>query len=343
MKKQIIFLAIVLLTISLGSAFGQATHTSAPKDLVTCTNDALHPFAGKPYDYSVTTTPSTGTYTWWATTVPSFITAGVLQNTVANVKVSPDVVATTPADYNSATSTASTIQLTWGTAVLAAAMAPTSTPTFVAVYYTGTTCADNLKVYQVEPINAFTVDITNVKNDTKASLAYGAEETQCYAKVQSAIWSPATGKMVYDYGVNTLYFEVVAANFTGTWTPTFTLTGLDATQSATIVWDYSTSFTAPVTVTTGVASTTAVTTSETNTSNGVSIFVKVTISNQTFEGLTDKVISLGVTGTNSAGQRDVLATDCATSATLASNTTTQTLNLRPTVTNNTVVGTFEQP
>ena len=342
MKKQILFIAIALLSLGVGSAFGQtATHTSAPKDLVTCTNDALHPFAGKPYDYSVTTAPATGKYTWWATTVPSFITAGVLQNTVANVKVSPDVIATTPADYNSLTSTSSTIQLTWGTAIIAAAMAPTSTPTFVAVYYTGTTCADNLKVYQVEPINAFTVDITNVKNDTKAALAYGAAESQCYAKVQSATWSG--NKMTYDYGTNILYFEVVAANFTGTWTPTFTLTGLDAAQSAVIVWDYSTSFTAPVTVTSGTASATAVTTAVTNTSNGVSIFVRVTVSNQTYEGLSDKVISLGVTGTNSAGQRDVLATDCATPATLASNTTTQTLNLRPTVTNNTVVGTFEQP
>jgi hypothetical protein len=341
MKKQILFLAIVLLTFSFGSVFGQATHTSAPKDLVSCTNDALHPFAGKPYDYSVTTSPSTGKYTWWATTVPSFITAGILQNNIAgNAKGSPDVIPTVPADYNSATSTASTIQLTWGTAIIAAAMAPTSTPTFVAVYYTGTSCADNLKVYQIEPINAFTVDITNVKNDTKAPLAYGTAESQCYAKVQSATWNPATGKMVYDYGTNTLYFEVVAANFTGTWTPTFTLSALEAGQTATIVWDYSTSFTSPVSVTSGSASATAVTTALTNTSAGVSIFVKVTISNHTWEGIADKAITLTVTGTNSAGQRDVVFNECATADT---NTAVQTLNLRPTVTDNTDLGTFEQP
>ena len=340
MKKQILFFVLALITLGLGSAFGQANHTSSPKDLVSCSNDALHPFAGKPYDYSVTTAPGTGKYTWWATTVPSFITAGVLQNTAANVKVSPDVVATTPADYNSATSTASTIQLTWGSDILAAAMATTPTPTFVAVYYTGTTCADNLKVYQVEPINAFTVDITNVKNDTKAPLAYGTAETQCYAKVQSAIWNPGTGKMVYDYGTNYLYFEVVAANFTGTWIPTFTLSALEAGQTAAIVWDYSTSFTSPITVTSGTPSATPVTTALTNTSAGVSIFVKVTISNRTWEGLADKSVTLAVTGTNSASQRDVIFNDCANSDT---NTAIQTLKLRPTVTDNTDLGTFEMP
>lgn len=341
MKKQIFtFVLFIMALFATRTVLGQsATHNSDPQALPSCTNDALHPIAGKPYTYNVSGAPSGGNYTWWATTNPNFITGGVLQNTAANVLVSPAVIPTTPAQYNSLSNTSGSIELTWGTDVLAAAMGGSGTPTFVSVYYTGTTCADNLKVFQVEPVNAFMVDVTNVKNDTKASLAYGAAESQCYAKVQGAAWSG--GAMTYNYGTNTLYFEVVASNFSGTWTPTFTLTGLQGAQTATIQWDYTTAFTAPVTVTSGVASTTNVTTALTNTSNGVSIYVRVTIANNTWEGLGNDNISLAVTGTNSAGQRDVMANDCNTAATLASNTASQTLNLRPTISETTDQGTFE--
>ena len=78
----------------------------------------------------------------------------------------------------------------------------------------------------------------------------------------------------------------------------------------------------------------------TNTSAGVSIFVRVTVSNHTWEGLADKSITLAVTGTNSASQRDVIYNDCANADT---NTAIQTLKLRPTVTDNTDLGTFELP
>ncbi len=338
MKKQILILTFFVLAIFAANtnSFAQAVHNSDPEALVSCTNDALHPIAGKAYDYSVTTSPTGGDYLWWATTDTDFITGGTLNNGTA--LTSPDVVATTPANYNTST-TSSTVQLTWGTDVLATAAA--GTPTFVAVHYTppsGGGCADNFKVYQIEPINAFTVDITNIDDDGLASLAYGAAEDQCFDDVQGATWSG--GAMTYDYGTNILYFEIVAANFTGTWTPTFQLTGLDAAQNATIEWDYDTSFGSPVTVTSGTASATDVTTNAGDTSNGVSIYARVTITNSTFEGLADQNIALAVTGTNSSGQSDVLASDCS-DATFADNTATQTLNARPTVDDNTDDGTFE--
>jgi len=344
MKKQILILVcLVMVTFATTSVFGQAGHVSAPEAAPTCPNDALHPFAGKPYDYTVSSDGTGAKYTWWATTNQSFITAGVLQNTGANVLVTPDAVPTTAANYNTSGGSASpTIQLTWGTNVLAAAMdLTTPVPAFVSVYTAGTSCSDNIKVFQVEPVNGFTVDIKNVINTSLATtLAYGAAEVQCFDKVKGASW--ATNHMIYNYGTNVLVFEVVAANFSGTWTPTFTLSGVDAAQNATMVWDYTTAFGAPVSVASGVVSGTPVSTTVTNTSIGVSIFVKVTILNQTFEGTSNLPISLGVTGTNSAGQRDVLATTCL-DATLASNTAVQTLNKRPIITNSTVVGTFEMP
>ena len=42
--------------------------------------------------------------------------------------------------------------------------------------------------------------------------------------------------MVYDYGVNKMFFEVVAANFTKAFTPLFKLSGLKTGQSALVEW-----------------------------------------------------------------------------------------------------------
>jgi len=338
MKKQIFILVILVMAsfASVNMSFGQAVHVSAPKAALTCATDALHPIAGKPYDYKVTSTATGGNYTWWATTTPSFITAGILQNTGTNVLASPAVVPTVPLAYNG-TETTGTINLTWGTDVLADAMKTVSpVPTFVAVYSKGTSCSDNLKVFQIHPVNGFMVDVTNVNHTTLASLGYVATESQCFAPVFSATFNPATSLMEYDYGTNVLVFEVVASNFSVKWTPTFTLSGLQAGQVATMVWDYTTAFAAPVTVTSGAASGTDATTGSVDTSNGVSIFVKVTIQNKTWEGLAGVPITLDVKGTNTAGQRDVTSTDCALADT---NTAVQTLDPRPTITNNgTTVG-----
>lgn len=342
MKKQILIIVLLGMAsfVGVSKSYGQqAVHVSDPKALPSCANDALHPMAGKMYDYIVTSAPATGAkFHWYATTNTSFIAGGILNN--ASTLTSPAIKPTTPAVYNSGSNTVGTLNMSWGTDVLAAAIASATTPvpTFVAVYVTGTTCADNLKVFQVEPVNAFMVDITNVENATLNSLAYTATENQCYANVQGASW--ASNAMTYNYGTNVLYYEVVASNFTGTWIPTFTIGGLQGGQTASIQWAYTTAFATPVTVATGVASTTAVTTEATDTSNGVSIFVKVTVANNAWEGLSNDVISLGVTGTNSAAQRDVLATDC-TIADLASNTANQTLNLRSTISETTDNGIFE--
>jgi hypothetical protein len=338
MKKQILPRCLLLLAVFAGmnDLYGQAVHHSAPEAPVSCTNDPLHPMAGVPYTYSVTTSPSGGDYIWWATTDPNFITSGGLQNNSAGLLTSPDVISTVTADYNTST-TASSIELTWGTDVLAAA---TSTPTFVAVHYDNSTsgCSDNLKVYKIDPINAFTVDILNLDPTTIAPGAsgYSYAASQCYDEVQGAKWT--SGGMVYDYGTNILYFEVVAANFTEEWTPTFTLSGLNTGQTAKIEWAYDTTFGTATTVTSGTASSVTAKTNETNTSKGVSIFVKVTVTNGTYEGVSDDSVTLAVNGTNTANQSDVKASDCSGPDT---NEATQTLTARPAVTNNTSGGTFE--
>jgi len=341
MKKQILILTFLVLAIIAGTSnsFGQATHNSDPAAVVSCTNDALHPIAGKPYDYAVTTDPTGGNYTWWATTNTSFINAGALNNTSA--LTTPDVTAVTTAgfaDYNTS-DTENQIKLSWGTDALAAAA---TTPTFVAVYYEAPSgsCSDNLKVYQIDTVNAFTVDILSLDETTLTADAsgYSYAAAQCFDNVQSATWN--AGAMVYDYGTNVLYFEIVAANFTEEWTPTFTVSGLQGAQTATIEWDYTTAFGSPVSVVSGTASSSPATTNATDTSTGVSIYARVTITNSTFEGIADTPITLAVNGTNTAGQADVVASDCSSPDT---NEATQTLTRRPTVTDNTDDGDFEQP
>lgn len=351
MKKQILFLAFLLLAgfANVNSSYGQAAVAGSIPRALSCTNDALHPLAGKEYTYSVVTTPSGGQYTWWATTDANFISTalGVTTTNLSTLLKSPSTttpgtdLVTTSASYG-VTSATDNVKITWSTAILAGTSyqgaASPKKPTFVAVLYTpptGSGCANNLKVYELDPKNGFTVDILNL-DATKKPIGIGAAVydqavSQCFADVTSAKYN--AGKMDYLYGTNTLYYEVVAANFTGSWTPTFKLTGLDTKQTAVIEWDYTTAFTSPKAVTSGTASATAVSTTETNTYAGISIYVRVTISNNSFEGLSDITARLAVDGTNAAGEFDVVNSTCvAPTAADFADYADQVLKKRPTIT-----------
>jgi hypothetical protein len=53
MKKQFCLLLIAVFAISFSNSYGQALPGSAPRG-TKCVDDALHPIAGKPYDYVAT-------------------------------------------------------------------------------------------------------------------------------------------------------------------------------------------------------------------------------------------------------------------------------------------------
>jgi hypothetical protein len=178
-----------------------------------------------------------------------------------------------------------------------------------------------------------------MKHDDKSSLAYTVTDTQCFDKVQSASFS--AGKVVMDYGTNILYYEIIAANFTASYKPTLKLSGLNALQKATIDWGI-TNTTYDQNLLTNQApdgsgiitsSQFTVQTQATNTSTGVSIFVRVTIKNNGFEGLSDEPITLAVEAVDSStpASPDVQP-DMTVSATQFEDAAIQTLNLRPTVT-----------
>ena len=348
--KQLILLILVTGMVAT-SAF--AANDALPGTIarpVTCKDDPLHPIAGRPYDYSAILNPTGGTTYWYATKSTIFVTAGV-KNAVEIAADGTTIMsgATNYRTLGSGAASPNTTNVTWTSAGLKGVDATTN-PLFMVLEYKGPTCSNNMKVYQILPMNAFTVDITNIKSNGLTSLAYGTTDTQCYADIVSAKYDATAKNMVYDYGVNKLYFEVIAANFTGSFTPSFKLTGLHKGQSALVEWTIDKTLAGgfaalgaaqnAVDVTTSLNyAGTAVTTLEPNTSQGVSIYVRVTVTNGLYEGLTDDKVTLAVEAVNANNEPDIDNTTCAVGVGYE-DTADQTLNMRPTVTSVPATGAF---
>lgn len=350
MKRMI--LSMLVTSMVAASAFAQTAVTGSAPVPVTCSDDPLHPIAGKPYDYSAILNPTGGNTYWYATKSTTFVTAGA--RTAVEIPADGVAIVSGATNYRvdggSATSPTKS-SLTWTSAGLKGVDA--TNPLFMVLEYKGPgtpSCANNLKAYQILPKNAFTVDILNLKSSGLTPLAYGTTDAQCYSDMASAKYDVPTAKMVYDYGVNKMYFEVVAANFTGSFTPSFKLSGLKTGQSALVEWTVDKTLASGLTAigaaqnaTTGTAlnfAGSAVSTTLTNTTIGVSIYVKVTITNGLYEGLSDDAISLAVEAVNASGDADIDNATCAVPATTFEDAATQTLNKRPTITSDNAPGTF---
>jgi hypothetical protein len=346
MKKQFFFLMVFTL-MSVSMVWGQGAKPGSVPKPSSCTPDALHPVAGVPFTYKATVTPGGGTYEWWATKDPNFITAPGVTNMSTHLKSPTTTVPgtdllTTSANYASG-STSDEVTITWSDAVLSttkyqAAPGATPSPTFVAVHYIGTAaeCADNFKVYELDPINAFTVDIKNIEDGAKTIMEYDVKDDQCPSGVSKATY--VSGAMQYEYGVDTMFYEVVAANFTSYWVPTFTLTGNHAVQTYTVSYTYDAPSTwSASTVWSPVVSGTTqflVDPTVTSTANGVSVYVRVIITNNNYEGLALRTIRMAADGQNSVGTWDIVnsATECtATTAADMHDYAEQDLKPRPTV------------
>ncbi|MCK9412203.1 MAG: hypothetical protein M0Q53_07875 [Prolixibacteraceae bacterium] len=345
--KQLILLILVTGMVAT-SAFGQTAVTGSAPQPVSCVNDPLHPIAGKPYDYSAVLNPAGGSTYWYATKSTTFVTAGVRSAT--EILADGTTIMSGATNYRTLGSGATSpnaTNVTWSSAGLKGVDATTN-PLFMVLEYKGPTCSNNMKVYQILPKNAFTVDILNLKNGDKSPLAYGATDTQCYADIASAKF--VSPNMVYDYGVNKMYFEVVAANFTKAFTPSFKLSGLKTGQSALVEWTVDKTFASGLTAlgaaqnaTTGTPLSFAgqvVNTNVSNTTVGVSIYVRVTITNGLYEGLTDDAIALAVEAVNDSAEPDIDNATCAAPASTYEDIATQTLNMRPTVTSVPATGAF---
>lgn len=341
MKKQFI-LAIVVFFASLSVAFAQPLATPySPPQSVSCVTDYLHPTAGVPYTYTLNTNASAGTWTWFATKNPAFITGGTLSSD--SLLTSSGQLLEASGNYGT-TGNTNSVSITWSDAILAGTSyqgnpAP-GTPTFVVGYFASadaTLCADNIKIYEINPVKAFVVDIYNLDPADLAATPVQTAVEQCVDEVQGATYSGGT--ITYDYGVNSLFFEFVAANFTGYWVPTFALTGLDGVQTATYEYTYAhptTWGTTPPTWTAITSGTTQIQVdpSVTTTEAGVSVFIRVTIENNSFETLAQQSLTMTLDGQNSLGEWDVVNSDCSDpDAPDQNDTAVQNINPRPTLTN----------
>lgn len=359
MKKLILIFAFLALAVFAGvnKSYGQALTDGAPIG-ISCTDDALHPVSGKPYDYSAIVNPTGGNFLWWATKDPTFIstTASVTTNNLATrLTVGTDLI-NASANYGIAggATNSSSVSITWSDAILSktdfqGTPDPTGvalSPTFVSVLYDNAVCANNLKVYELNPIKAFTVDIRNIEDATMATLGYTVSDTQCIDVVRTANYV-AGGTMHYDFGTNTLYYEVIAANFTNSWTPTFTPGTLGNGQTvSSIQWTYDkpSLWVAGVPPSGWHAATDVVNTSVANTSLGVSIYVRFVIANNTFEGIAAQPVTLAIDGVNSVGEWDIENNATGSAVAICNPGTlndqvdvaTQTINPRPSINENVI-------
>jgi hypothetical protein len=355
MKKQILILAFFVLALMAGSlsSYGQLTTSNILPAPTTCTSDALHPVAGQSYTYTIGNTNGVvpTDYSWWVTKNPQFVvpvTGAMDQTSKLNVAAG-QLIAT-----DAYTATGQTINITWSPEILAAtkyqtapniaATAAAPSPTFVAVMANGT-CTNNLQVYEINPKPSFTVDITNISpTGPNTTQTYGTDTPQCVDKVRGATY--AATEVVMDYGTNTLYYEVISANFVTSWIPTFTIAAgsLNGSQTADVIW-YPTkadaiagtnaieTHNAQVDGAT-ITGTTALTTAIANTSVGVSLYVKVIVHNNKYETIADNPFTLAVDGVDSTNQWDLVNTTCVDPAAAdQSDTSTQTITRRPDVTN----------
>jgi hypothetical protein len=335
--KKLIFLAMMLAILAgTNNVFGQcAVHKSGPIP-VACTTDPLHPMAGTPYNYSVTVNPTGGNFQWWATADQNFIAAGANNIGTRYTVLAGELVATS-ASYG-VTSTTDNVDITWASSTLSS-----PNPIFVAVQYDAPAggCANNLKVYQVQPVNAFTVDIKNLQWNYDTT-AYGTLLDTCVSPIKSATYQ-APG-VTYDFGDNALLYEVVLANFSVSATVSFSIAGLNAGQSVDLSWGCTPATANANSLGLGlgnglVALTANATTLETNTHVGVSIYVLAVVHNNNYEGLVNTDIALSVNAVNAEGLADVVNSDCSLTQNFE-DTSTQRILPRPTVTNGTTGGTF---
>lgn len=341
MKKQILFLAFFVLAAlaSITDSYGQVdmpVSTRTPYDSGTCTtNDSpLNPRPGKAYEYGVTignagslVGGAVNGYSWWATKNPEF----VIGTTTATVSPNwGDRLTPTPGGglinagtgYGTTGGTAS-MSITWHPSTLAGTdyqgLPGPGTPTFVAVMTNGA-CSNNIQVWEINPQPAFTVDITNIATASATAENYGNTISSCVSPVVSATYNSGSKDIDMDYGRNTIYFEVISANFVGSWTPTITLTGLGTDETASITihdsWAEAQAgteiketleFTADGTE----VGTVALGTTVSNTTSGVSVWLAVTIDHNTYENLATRPIRVTIAGMDTTGEFD-LANNCTT-------------------------------
>lgn len=314
MKKQLLILILAIIAIGFSStAFGQL----APRTVTCLTPDALHPIAGQPYTYEVNVPTPDGTkdYLWFVTQDPAFMAGGNL--TANRALIGGPILAAGSAHYNLLTAGTNSISLTWQSFAYDPAV-----PVFVVIQVVNTAPAgsggcvsENLKVYKIEPANAFTLDVANrTADNTGLETGYGTVVNRCLSDLVSATYDPTAPEgVLYDFGVNVLYYEMTAANWSTAYNFSLQLTNIDPLEHVTVEWAYTADFAGAVAMVGSAVGTGAIPATYTNTVNvvppapatfvgpaGQSIYIRVTLDHSvgaptpSWQGLTVQNIALAV-------------------------------------------------
>ncbi len=307
-----------------------------------CADTPLHPMAGKAYSYAVTIAPPYTTpqsYDWYVTDNTGFIDKSVLitTNIIPNDKEFIDA----GVGYHDPATGTNSITIKWTSKAVISAK---TKPYFLVIHYKGTNgtlCeAMNMRVYKVDPFNAFTLDLTNFDGAKDLGLDgsnLAVEHRLCASDLASASYDGT--KMIYDYGVNELIFKVVAANFTGGWTPTVKISGLAGTQTiGSIEWSATTTFSGANTFTQNGDSWSPVNKipapADNLTEDGEAVYIRVSVKNNDYEGIKDTPITLAINGITDDGAEDVHYADCLADG-FTNDVATQVILARPEITSNT--------
>jgi hypothetical protein len=261
-----------------------------------CTDDALHPIAGKQYDYIITTagggTPKS--YEWIVTTSDNIVTSGTLTSPLASN-------ATT---YTMTGGSTANAKITWAPELIADAMAGNNNY-YVVIKYVATNIdgcdVDNVKAYKIEPVNLFQISLANVNLDGSDNV----DGNVCTSPVVGAIISGNGTLITHDYGTTKIYVKVTAQYFSGSWNMTVDpalLANVNGVETNSLEWSRTIGGTG-----TSVTPGTAVTIPETTTDpeDEEVIYLTFTLNHVTFEGLDDRLFSFIVNGTDQAGNPDV--------------------------------------
>lgn len=329
MKKQILFIVVFVLAAFAGTknSYGQ------------CIPAPLTPAAGVEYDYGVTitSTGSGGTYLWYVTEGTDLLTGTKI------LVADGDFTVGAGSAYNNTTGGTNNLKLTWTPKSI-------SRTFYLVVKYTETSTSgcvvENLKVYEVKPINTFLLAVAG------SDLAgVEANATTCPANVIGAVVTAAAPTVAYTYGQNSIYYKVTASGILGDWKPSIRIPALaglgqnyadaDWTSDGGTTWH-----TFP-----GVAGNTAggdfTSTDDANVSNvaGTPIIVRLRINNVNYESLAAQPIEIGVDGTLPTAytvsdiQGGLGATACDPEVAFGKKGT-HTIEARPTVAPNIVTGGF---
>jgi hypothetical protein len=311
MKKSLLIFILAMfatVTVTMAQAPNLTNLPNCPVPVaVTClSSDALHPVPGTEYTYEVNvpTPPGTKYYNWLVTQDQTFITGSALTAAPEPNDGSGDHIQATGAGYNDPITGTNTIDITWKSWTLDPA-----NPVFLVIYVQNDDACttDNIKVYVIEPMHAFTLDLKNmdINGDTVLN-----DYAQCIDSVESAIYNVGAGELQYDFGENYMFFVVTAANFTHSWMPSFQIDGSVLYGSRIvefIEWAYPADAVAGtwISVPSGGSApgsiwqgTDPIYASDTTTvgADGECIVIRVTFQNNQVETLTDETFTLAING-----------------------------------------------